>query len=90
MAAGVSPSMELLLALLVAGPLGLLTRTRRQGLLLYLVAWAIVFPIQTISVDGEGHLDWSYFLVNAVILGLGIGLNRFGARLRVRRHAQAT
>lgn len=45
--------MALLLVILVADPAGFLARTPRRGLLLYLLAWAIVFPIQTAIV----HFD---------------------------------
>ena len=49
--------MELILAVLVAGPMGYFARTRKRGLTMYLVAWAIVFPIQTIVVYTEGGGD---------------------------------
>jgi hypothetical protein len=39
--------MELILAVLGALPIGYVTSTRRTGLLIYLAAWAIVFPIQS-------------------------------------------
>ena len=45
--------MELILAVFGAGPMGYFTRTRRSGLLLYLIAWAVVFPIQTVVVFFE-------------------------------------
>jgi hypothetical protein len=81
--------MELITALIVAGPLGYLCRTRRQGLLAYLLVWVVVFPVQTIVVLNEGGTDDDpiifYFLVNAGILAVGIGLNTLGARLRARR-----
>jgi hypothetical protein len=77
--------MELIAAVLFAGPLGYLGG--RRGLALYLGLWAVVFPFQTIVVHAENADDIvvSYFVLNAVILALGIGLNRFGARLRARR-----
>jgi hypothetical protein len=82
--------MELILAVLGAGPIGYFTSTRRKGLLVYLAAWTVVFPIQTIVVTSESGSDWNvfYFLVNAVILCGGIGLNRLGSLLRERRHAK--
>jgi len=82
--------MELIAALILAGPLGWLCRTRRQGLGAYLVAWAVIFPIQTIVVhaDAPDDVNVLYFVLNAVILGAGIGLNTLGARLRDRRSAQ--
>ena len=63
----------------------------KRGLALYLGLWAIVFPIQTIVVNAENPDDIvvSYFVVNALILALGIGLNRLGARLRTRREQKA-
>lgn len=78
--------MELIAAVLLAGPLGYFCRTRRQGLGLYLLAWAVIFPIQTIVVLGDDPgAPISYFVVNAVILAAGVGLNALGARLRERR-----
>jgi hypothetical protein len=78
--------MELILAMVGAGPLGYFSS---RGLALYLAAWAIVFPVQTIVVFSDGHGAFSYFVVNAVILAGGISLNRLGARLRRRRRAAA-
>ena len=77
--------MELIAAVVIAGPLGYLFG--RRGPAFYLVRWAIVFPIQTVVVHSENPDDivTSYFVVNAVILTLGIALNRLGARLRARR-----
>jgi hypothetical protein len=73
--------MELIAAVLFAGPLGYFAR---RGLLFYLAVWAIIFPVQTVQVvDGPG--DWSYFVVNAVILAFGIKLNRIGHGLRAKR-----
>jgi hypothetical protein len=78
--------MELILAVIGAGPIGYFTKARRTGLIVYLVAWAIVFPIQTVVVvnSGDGN-DTLYWVFNALILCLGIGLNHLGARLRERR-----
>jgi hypothetical protein len=80
---------ELIAAVLFAGPLGYLGG--RLGLVLYLGVWAIIFPIQTVVVHAENADDIvvSYFVVNAAILALGIGLNRLGARMRSRRSARA-
>ena len=75
--------MELILAVLVAGPLGWFLRSR--ALLTYLGLWAVVFPVQSVVVHSEGDLEPSYWPMNAVILAGGIGLNRLGARLRARR-----
>ena len=80
--------MELILAVVIAGPVGYFSATRKRGLLTYLALWAVVFPIQTIvvySVDDDG--DALYWLVNALILCLGLGLNRLGSVLRERRRA---
>jgi hypothetical protein len=79
--------MELIAAILLAAPLGYLCHTRRTGLGLYLLAWAIVLPIQTVVVHAENADDIgvSYFIFNAVILAIGVGLNALGARLRRRR-----
>jgi hypothetical protein len=79
--------MELIAAVLLAGPIGYFGRTRRQGLCLYVLVWAVVFPIQTIVVHAEKASDIEplYFILNAVIFVGGIGLNTLGARLRRRR-----
>ncbi len=85
--------MELIAALLLAGPLGFFSRTARRGLVLYLIAWAVIFPIQTAVVltdsDPSGN-DALYWVFNALILGFGIALNQLGHRLRGRRRAMAT
>jgi tellurite resistance protein TehA-like permease len=82
--------MELIAAVVTAGPLGYLLG--RRGLGFYLALWAIVFPIQTIVVHSENPDDIvvSYFVVNALILTLGITLNRLGTRVRTRRTQSAT
>ena len=81
--------MELIAAILVAGPLGYFvpTRTRARGVAIYLVLWAVIFPIQTAVVHAENPDDIEplYFIFNALILAGGIGLNTLGARLRERR-----
>ncbi|HUR72841.1 MAG TPA: hypothetical protein VMZ00_01100 [Sporichthya sp.] len=77
--------MELILAVLAAGPLGYFLRDRRRALLTYLAAWAVVFPLQCVVVNSEGDLDASYWPINAVILAAGLGLNRLGMVLRERR-----
>jgi len=79
--------MELIAAVLIAGPLGYLIRTRARSLVAYLVLWAVIFPIQTLVVHAENPDDIvpSYFVINALILCVGIGLNTLGAHLRQRR-----
>ncbi len=81
--------MELIAAILIAGPLGYFvrTRSRMRGLAVYLGVWAVIFPIQTVVVHAENPDDIvaAYFVINAVILAGGIALNTFGARLRERR-----
>ena len=83
--------MELILAILVAGPIGYLTETRRRALVVYLALWAIVFPIQTIVVhsDNADDIGVLYFVLNALILCLGIGLNQLGSVLGERRRRTA-
>ncbi len=78
--------MELILAILGAAPIGYLTATRKRGLALYLLAWAIVFPIQTIVVNTADDLDVLYWIFNALILAGGVGLNLLGSGLGERRH----
>jgi hypothetical protein len=82
--------MELILAVCLAGPLGFLARTRKRGLTLYLLAWALVLPIQTIVVYNENHDDFNalYPVVNGVILAGGIALNRLAAHLARRRRGR--
>ena len=80
--------MELIAAILLAGPLGFYARSSRAGLALYLVVWAIIFPIQTVAISQEEGLEVSYWVINALILGMGIGLNRFGRRRRESRDAR--
>jgi len=77
--------MELIAAIVLAGPLGFFVRSR--PLLAYLVIWAVIFPVQTVVVHSENadDISWQYFVVNAVILAGGIGLNTLGTRQRRRR-----
>jgi hypothetical protein len=80
--------MELIVAVVGAGPIGYFTKTRKQAIAMYLVLWAIVFPIQTVVVHSENPDDQAlYFALNALILCPGLGLNRFGSFLR-RRDAE--
>jgi hypothetical protein len=87
---GVRISMELITAILLAGPLGYLAPNRRLGLILYLLVWAVVLPIQTIVVHNESpdDINWSYPLVNVAILAGGVALNRLGAAARARRRSR--
>jgi hypothetical protein len=81
--------MELILAILGAGPAGYFSPTRRRGLLVYLALWVVVFPIQTVvvfSLDDSGN-DPLYWVVNAAILAGGLVLNTLGWMLRQRRRA---
>jgi peptidoglycan/LPS O-acetylase OafA/YrhL len=77
--------MELIAAVLIAGPLGYFVRSR--ALAVYLAVWAVIFPIQTVVVHAENPDDIvvAYFVINALILCFGIGMNTLGARLRERR-----
>jgi len=82
--------MELILAIVIAGPVGYFSGTRRRALITYLVLWAIVFPVQTVvvySMDDSGSV--LYWVFNALILCVGIALNRLGSVLRERRRASA-
>ena len=83
--------MELIAAILLAGPLGYLAPNRRHGLILYLVVWAVVLPIQTLVVHSENpdDINAAYPVVNAVILAGGVALNRLGAAVRRRRTSTA-
>jgi hypothetical protein len=77
--------MELIAAILLAGPIGYLVPHRRRSLVAYVALWAAMFPIQTISVAHEGRLDPLYWVVNALILCLGLAANHQGGRLRRAR-----
>jgi hypothetical protein len=81
--------MELIAAVLIAGPLGYFVRTRNRarGIAIYLALWAVIFPIQTAVVHAENadDIEPMYFVVNTLILAGGIGLNTLGAWLRGRR-----
>ena len=83
--------MELIAAVLISGPLGYFVRGRRHALLAYLGLWAVVFPIQTIVVFNESGADSNamYWVLNALILTGGIGLNTLGAHVRARRAVTA-
>lgn len=83
--------MELIAAILIAGPLGYFAPTPKRGRLYYLLLWVTIFPIQTIVVfsasnDGQDALYWVF---NALILGVGVGLNAAGARIGQRRLRRA-
>jgi hypothetical protein len=82
--------MELITTILLAGPLGYLSANRWRGLILYLLVWAIVLPIQTIAVHSENpdDINWQYPVVNAAILGAGVALNQLGAAVRARRRSR--
>jgi hypothetical protein len=82
--------MELIAAILLAGPLGYLTPDRRRGLVLYLLVWAVILPIQTVAVHNTDPADinWQYPVVNAVILAAGVALNQLGAAARARRRSR--
>jgi hypothetical protein len=82
--------MELILAILGAGSIGFFVSPRRRALLVYLCLWAVVFPIQTIVVFSENGSDDNamYWVFNALILGLGLALNRCGALLAERRRGK--
>jgi peptidoglycan/LPS O-acetylase OafA/YrhL len=81
--------MELILAVLAAGPIGYFAGTRRKGLTIYLIAWAVVFAIQSIVVVPDETGDPLYWVFNALILGLGIGLSLAGSKVRERRSGGA-
>jgi hypothetical protein len=82
--------MELITAIVLAGPLGFFAPNRRAGVILYLVVWAVVLPIQTVVVHSENadDINWQYAVVNAAILAAGVALNRLGAAARARRRSR--
>lgn len=52
-----------------------------------LIAWTVIFPIQTAVVHADQPDDISslYFVFNAATFGLGIALNVAGSRFPARR-----
>jgi hypothetical protein len=84
--------MELIAAILLAGPLGFFIRSRRVARASYLVASAVIFPIQTVVVHhaSPDDINVSYFVINVIIVAAGVGLNALGARLRARRAHEAS
>jgi hypothetical protein len=80
--------MELIAAVLIAGPLGYFVAPRQRALIAYLVVWAVIFPIQSIVVGIFDDFDVLYFVFNALILCLGLGLNRYGSVLAERRRTK--
>jgi hypothetical protein len=84
--------MELILAIFGAGPIGYFTRSPKRALAIYLALWAVVFPIQTVVVfsSSDDGSDALYWVFNALILGLGLGLNRLGWALGERRRSRAS
>jgi hypothetical protein len=81
--------MELIAAVLIAGPLGYFVRPSKRALVAYLIGWAVIFPIQSIVVVPEEASDPTYWILNAVILAGGIGLNRLGVKFGDRRREGA-
>jgi hypothetical protein len=82
--------MELILAVVAAGPIGYFTEARKRALVTYLALWAIVFTVQSVvvfSASRDGN-DTLYWVFNALILCLGIGLNRLGSVLGERRRSR--
>ena len=77
--------MELIAAVLIAGPLGYFVESRKRALIAYLGIWAVIFPIQTLIVVPDEASDPLYWALNALFLVGGIGLNRLGARFAERR-----
>jgi hypothetical protein len=80
--------MELILAILVAGPIGFFVRRYEHALAAYLAAWAIVLPIQTVVVYSQDDGGSLYWLFNALILAGGVGLNQLGSALGRRRRTR--
>jgi hypothetical protein len=80
--------MELILAVLAAGPIGFFVRRYERGVAAYLAAWAIVLPIQTVVVYSQDDGGWLYWVLNALILAGGVGLNRLGSALARRRRTR--
>jgi hypothetical protein len=78
--------MELIAAVLIAGPLGYYVQSSKRALIAYLGVWAVIFPIQTFIVGADDPLYWIF---NALILAGGIGLNRLGARRAEQRQSPA-
>ena len=76
--------MELFTAVILAGPLGYLAPSRQAGLVLYLLAWALMLAVQLVAVGAPAPADPA---VNALILALGVACVLLGARMGERRRA---
>src|SRR4051794_11412254 len=84
-----STHMELIVVILMAGPIGVFVHRYENGLTAYLAAWTIVLPIQTVVVYSEDDGGWIYWLFNGLILAAGVGLNRLGWTLGRRRRTRS-
>lgn len=98
-------TMELLLTLVAAFPIGFLIRNRLVAFVVYLAAHGFVFTFQTLVllvawVGGSGEAFgpypqgstaevFSYGVVNLVIFAAGLGLVYLGHRLAARRRGRA-
>jgi hypothetical protein len=98
-------TMELIVTLLVAFPIGYFVRDRLVAVLAYIAVHSFVFSFQAMQLTREwvggsteafsknpGTVPWAYFVVNLVIYAAGFGLVLLGARLATRRrrhHADA-
>jgi len=69
-------------------PVGLLVARRYTAYLVIVGIFLFIYPYQTVVVYDEGDMHWSYVLVNAVALAIGVGLATLGAKLRARREAR--
>jgi hypothetical protein len=78
-------SMELILAIVAAGPIGWFAPSLATARRRYLLLWAAVFPLQTVVVALTDDLDPLYFVLNVAILILGLTANTFGHHLARRR-----
>ena len=73
--------------LLLAGPLGYFLQSRKKGLVIWLLAVAVTLPVQTLWIlsDSPDDVNVGYWVIQALTLAVGLGLNALGARLRERR-----
>jgi 4-hydroxybenzoate polyprenyltransferase len=76
--------------LALAFPLGWLTGARRRAMLATGLVFAVIFPIQTIVVRNDNPHDFNpaYFVVNTLILTIGMALTIGGSAIASRRKAR--
>ncbi|OHV30349.1 MULTISPECIES: hypothetical protein [Pseudofrankia] len=78
--------------LLLTVPLGIYLANRRTAYLATIILFAVVLAAQTIVVhaDTPSDINWTYWLLNAATLAVGLGLTTAGLALGRRRRTRRT